>query len=81
MMSKFLKAFTEPFSDSLPPVLKDLKGEFEQELNRVITLTLQKLDLVTREEFEIQCQVLARTRQKVKVLEQKIADLEKEISI
>jgi BMFP domain-containing protein YqiC len=37
---------------------------------------LRRLDLVTREEFEVQSQLLARTRAKVEALEKRIADLE-----
>jgi BMFP domain-containing protein YqiC len=37
---------------------------------------LRRLDLVTREEFDVQTQLLARTRAKVDELEKRIADLE-----
>jgi BMFP domain-containing protein YqiC len=37
----------------------------------------QKMDLVTREEFELQAKVLAKTREKLEVLEAKVVALEK----
>ena len=37
----------------------------------------QKMDLVTREEFELQAKVLAKTREKLEALEAKVATLEK----
>jgi len=37
----------------------------------------QKMDLVTREEFELQSKVLAKTREKLEALEAKVAALEK----
>jgi len=40
---------------------------------------LGKLDLVTREEFEVQKAVLAKTRSKLEALEQRVADLEARI--
>jgi len=42
----------------------------------VLAQGLRRLDLVTREEFEVQSQLLARTRAKVEALEKRIADLE-----
>lgn len=41
-----------------------------------MTATFAKLDLVTREEFEVQTQVLQRTREKLEALEKRVADLE-----
>jgi len=38
----------------------------------------QKMELVTREEFELQSKVLAKTREKLETLESKVAALEKE---
>ncbi|MND05820.1 Membrane fusogenic activity [compost metagenome] len=40
---------------------------------------LGKLDLVTREEFEVQQQVLARTREKLESLAQRLAELESQL--
>jgi BMFP domain-containing protein YqiC len=42
----------------------------------VLQNTLAKLDLVTREEFDVQTRVLARTREKLEALEKAIAELE-----
>lgn len=77
MMSKFLNEFTEKFANTIPPVFQDLKIEFSQEFKKGLTLALEKLDLVTRQEFDIQSQVLANTRRKLTLLEQKLSELEK----
>lgn len=45
-------------------------------LNLLKTTALEKCDLVTHEEFDIQTEVLARTREKLEMLEQKIKELE-----
>lgn len=51
-------------------------GDVEKNLKAALTGALAKLDLVTREEFDVQAQVLARTREKLMQLEQRVAKLE-----
>lgn len=52
--------------------------DIEQNLKAGVTSMLGKLDLVTREEFDVQTEVLARTREKLALLESRIAELEKQ---
>ncbi|HQS98699.1 MAG: phosphoheptose isomerase [Hydrogenophilales bacterium 16-64-46] len=52
-------------------------GDIEQNLKSGLTAMLGKLDLVTREEFDVQTEVLARTREKLAALEMRLAELEK----
>lgn len=56
--------------------LQDLQSDFEHNLRAAIEANLKKLNLVTREEFDVQQQVLLRTREKLEVLEAKVAELE-----
>ena len=51
--------------------------DFEKNVKAVMSGLFAKLDLVTREEFDIQAQVLARTREKLKALEARVDALEK----
>ena len=51
--------------------------DIEKNAKAVVSGLLAKLDLVTREEFDIQSQVLARTREKLKDLEARVEALEK----
>lgn len=51
--------------------------DIEKNAKAVFSGFLAKLDLVTREEFDVQAQVLARTREKLKDLESRIEALEK----
>jgi BMFP domain-containing protein YqiC len=51
-------------------------GDIENNLRAILHATLDKLDLVSREEFDIQQKVLANTRSKLEELEQKIQQLE-----
>jgi BMFP domain-containing protein YqiC len=50
--------------------------DVEKNLRAVLTSVFSRLDLVTREEFDIQRQVLARTRAKLDALERKLAEME-----
>lgn len=51
-------------------------GDVEKNIKAMLQGGLQRLDLVPREEFEIQAQVLQRTREKLEVLEARVAELE-----
>jgi BMFP domain-containing protein YqiC len=61
---------------ALPNNLRGMSDELEQNFRAVLAQGLSKLDLVTREEFEVQEAVLARTREKLEALEQKVSELE-----
>lgn len=50
--------------------------DVEKNIRAMLRGGLQRLDLVPREEFEIQAQVLQRTREKLEVLEARVAELE-----
>ncbi len=52
-------------------------ADLEKNLRALMQSALGRLDLVTREEYDVQREVLARTRAKLEALEAKIADLEK----
>ena len=62
----------------VPPGAQDLKTDLEKNFRAVLQGNLERLDLVTREEFDVQAQVLARTRQKLEALEKRVAELEGE---
>lgn len=51
--------------------------DLEKNVRGLMTQGFQKLDLVTREEFDLQTQVLAKTRAKLEELETKVSALEK----
>jgi BMFP domain-containing protein YqiC len=63
-------------ADSLPGDLQALRDELEKNFRTVLAQGLAKLDLVTREEFEVQEAVLARTREKLEALERKVREFE-----
>ena len=51
--------------------------DIEQNLKAGLTSMLTKLDMVSREEFDVQTAVLARTREKLALLEARLSELEK----
>ena len=70
--------------DTAQRLLEELQSQFSQtdqlipkrELHLMLQSALARLDLVTREEFDAQTEVLQRTRQKLEALEQALAELE-----
>ncbi|MFT4198674.1 MAG: accessory factor UbiK family protein [Pseudoxanthomonas sp.] len=63
-------------SDLLPPGLRESREELRQAFRGALQSGLARLDLVTREEFEVQRAVLARTRERLEALERQLAALE-----
>ena len=51
-------------------------ADIEKNIRALLTSFFSRLDLVTREEFDVQAQVLQRTREKLKVLEERVSRLE-----
>ena len=66
-------------ANAVPPGLSNLKEDLEKNFHAILQGALGKLDLVTREEFEVQKAVLAKTRTKLEDLEIRVAAMEKEI--
>ncbi len=59
----------------IPADLEYLKNDFEKHIKTVLAEKLDKMEIVTQEEFDIQKKVLARTRQKLEKLEAQVAEL------
>jgi len=63
-------------SGLVPPGLRESREALQENFRAVLQSGLGKLDLVTREEFEVQRAVLLRTREKLEQLQALVADLE-----
>jgi BMFP domain-containing protein YqiC len=63
-------------ADAIPGDMHELRSDIEDNFRGLLQNGLDKLDLVTREEFEIQSRVLERTRQKLDHLEQELTELQ-----
>ncbi|TYT26654.1 accessory factor UbiK family protein [Luteimonas viscosa] len=63
-------------SGLVPPGLRESREEMQENFKAVLQSGLSRLDLVTREEFDVQRAVLLRTREKLEQLQGVVADLE-----
>ncbi|HET9415733.1 MAG TPA: accessory factor UbiK family protein [Pseudolabrys sp.] len=70
--------FIEELDRKMKEVLaRSPAADLEKNLRALLASAFSRLDLVTREEFDVQREVLARTRAKLQELEAKLAELEK----
>lgn len=75
----FLSDLAKRLCKDLPKNLQDMKHDLEKNFQVVLSSAFNKLDLVTREEFDAQTKVLARSRKKIESLEARIKELEKNL--
>ena len=61
---------------AVPDDLRTLRTDMENNFRSLLQTTLGKLELVTREEFEVQRKVLERTREKLEQLEKALAEMQ-----
>ncbi|MCH8103956.1 MAG: accessory factor UbiK family protein [Proteobacteria bacterium] len=71
-----INRLSEKINQLLPPGLRQVKSDFDARLKTLLQQQLSALELVSREEFDIQARVLQRTRAKLEDLEQKLKNLE-----
>jgi BMFP domain-containing protein YqiC len=69
---RIIDDLTRKLADSLPPGLSEAKKEAEAGFQTILSGAFEKMKLVTREEFDAQCAVLARTREKLEALEKRL---------
>jgi hypothetical protein len=68
--------FFHQLAGMLPRDLRQTRLDFERNLKAAVGAALARMDLVTREEFDIQVELLGKTRAMLEELERKVADLE-----
>lgn len=76
MSKESIEQLAKALAETLPEGVRALRDDLEKNFRSVLTSGIGKLDLVTREEFEVQRAVLTRTREKLALLEARLADLE-----
>ncbi len=77
MANESIENLASKLAESVPESLRSMRDDLEKNFRAVLRASLARLDLVTREEFEVQEAVLARTREKLEALERKLEDYEK----
>jgi BMFP domain-containing protein YqiC len=75
--TKRIEELVESLTRLLPPGMKGLRSELRENFRAVLRANLERLDLVSRERFDVQAELLARTQAKLAVLEERLAKLEK----
>ena len=78
MTDDSVESIARKLAEAVPEGLRSVREDLENNFRAVLRSSLSKLDLVTREEFEVQEAVLAKTREKLEALEARLKDLEKE---
>lgn len=71
-----LDELARKLADSVPGNIKSMGEDLERNFKSMLQSALARMDLVTREEFDVQLAVLARTREKLEALEARLAALE-----
>ena len=77
--TKTLDEVVHKISAVIPDDIKSAKENFEKNARASIEGVFQRLDLVTREEFDVQTKLLSKSQQRVKKLEQRVQELEENI--
>ena len=78
---KLLDDLSKRFAETIPAGIRQMQAELEKNFHAILQAAFIRMDLVTREEFEVQQGVLARTRAKLEELEKQVAELETKLSV
>ena len=78
MDRKIINDLANKLAGAVPGELNNLRDDLEGNFRGLLATGLDKMNLVTREEFEIQSKVLARTREKLEQLEKELQALQRD---
>jgi len=79
MFKEKIEMIISDITKILPEDLNVLKDDIEKNLRATLNAAFSKMDLVTREEFDIQASLLSRTREKLEGLQEKLSALEEQL--
>ncbi|MGH8461074.1 MAG: accessory factor UbiK family protein [Stenotrophobium sp.] len=74
--AKQLEDLAAKLSQVIPPGLRGLRHELEDNFRAVLRANLERFDLVARDRFDVQAELLARTQARLAALEKRLAALE-----
>ena len=80
LIQEKMEEFLQEFSKLLPEDFRAYKKELEKNVKPALNATFARMDLVTREEFDVQTALLGKTRELLQSLEVKVNDLEKKLA-
>jgi len=69
---RMIDELTRKLGEALPPGVNQARDEVERRFRSVLTGAFERMNLVSREEFEAQCRVLGETRAKLAELEERL---------
>lgn len=75
-----LDELARQLAEAVPQNLKVLGEDLERNFRSLLHSGLERMEVVTREEFDVQAAVLERTREKLETMEARLAELEKSMS-
>ncbi|MDE3271495.1 ubiquinone biosynthesis accessory factor UbiK [Pseudoalteromonas sp. G4] len=75
-----LEEIAKQITENMPQGVKNLADTIEGKTKQAIQNKLSEMDFVSREDFEVQSQVLLRTREKLAILEQRVSELEAKLA-
>jgi BMFP domain-containing protein YqiC len=78
MDPRFIDDLARRLSAAVPQGLIAMRRDLEENFKAVLQSGLARLDLVTRQEFDVQAGVLRRTREKLDALQARLAEVEKQ---
>lgn len=78
-LEQIVNRVSEQLSQVLPPGVRQLRGDIEENIKAVLREALARMELVTREEFDIQTTLLARARGRLEAVESELRALEQRV--
>ncbi len=79
-LEQIVNRLSEQLSQVLPPGVRQLRGDIEENIKVVLREALARMELVTREEFDVQAALLSRTRSRVEAVESELKALEHRVA-
>lgn len=73
-----VRRIADRLADAVPAGAQVLRADLQRNFGAVLSRMLERMELVSREEFEVQCEVLRRARAELTALEARVATLEAE---
>ena len=77
---KKLEEIAKQVGDAMPQGVKTAGEEVERKVKQILQAQLGKLDMVSRDEFDVQTNVLLRTREKLTALQNQLAEIEAKLT-
>lgn len=78
---KKIEKFTRNLHESIPKIIQDLTYDLDNKIHKILHNQINRMNLINREEFNLQSKILLDTKNKLKQLEKKLEILEKNVNL